>query len=397
MLRVLHTSDWHLGKKLFKEDRIPEQKLFLNWLLELIQKESINVLLICGDIFDTHSPPHEAQIIYYEFLYKLKDLNIHVIIISGNHDSGPFLSAPAPFLKNNKISVFGQLASNPKDMLITIGNIHFVAIPYFRSFELFNWAVGNELELDRNDPNFFINALKKYIQKSLETVPIEDKKILLTHHLFGMYTASGSETVISLSGLDSIPPQICDDQFDYVALGHIHKPQWINKNTPMIYYSGSPIPMRFSETEKKTISLLNIENDTIITQIIEIPKFRNLISIKCDLEKLDFNIEKINTTQAIGTLENFVELTVTIPNPKSGLLEEIQRKISPSNKLLLTNIIFPDDKKNDQQINFNEIRKGLNLTELFSKFYKEKYNTDSIPEVILSDFKMIFEESSLGD
>ena len=108
--KVLHTSDWHLGKKLYRLSRIEEQKLFLNWLSDLIITENIDALFIAGDIFDTPNPPSNALKIYFQFLKNVTDnSHCHIYIIAGNHDSGRFLEAPSGLLEDHRVTVIGQL------------------------------------------------------------------------------------------------------------------------------------------------------------------------------------------------------------------------------------------------------------------------------------------------
>ncbi|WP_372656201.1 exonuclease SbcCD subunit D, partial [Halobacteriovorax sp.] len=146
-MKILHTSDWHLGKKLYKVSRIKEQELFLDWLSKYIIHENIDILLISGDIFDVPTPPNEALKLYFNFLKTLSEKKqIPIFIIGGNHDSSNFLEAPAPFLELNNIHVVGNLNELAKDnyspyvhnIEIKGEEVSICLLPYFRTHELFN-------------------------------------------------------------------------------------------------------------------------------------------------------------------------------------------------------------------------------------------------------------------
>ena len=290
MLKLLHTSDWHLGKKLFKAERIEEQKLFLDWLLVEIEKQKVDYLLIAGDIFDSPHPPNEALKLYFDFLHVLAETKVKTIIIGGNHDSGTFLDAPANILLGQNISVTGQLSTDLKKHIHELKTDHsneivgVVTLPYFRNWEVHQ--MGRTWGIEEGE-DFGLNTIKRFLKETSEAINHCQKKVLLSHHLFGMYSAAGSEQAIGLSGVESIPNNVLEGLFDYVALGHIHKPQIIKKENPIIYYSGSPIAMRFSETMKKSLSLLTIEKNQLNQTLIEIPRFRELIQIECREEEVD--------------------------------------------------------------------------------------------------------------
>ena len=135
MIKILHTSDWHIGRRLKNRDRLEEFKKFFDWLEELIINENIDVLLVSGDIFDSTTPSAQAQDIYYSFISKIVKSNCkHTIIISGNHDSPALIDAPSELLKLLKIHVIGNASENPSDEVIKLydknGNLEISILPY---------------------------------------------------------------------------------------------------------------------------------------------------------------------------------------------------------------------------------------------------------------------------
>lgn len=373
-MRILHTSDWHLGKRLFKLDRTAEHEAFLNWLIDVIRDRKIDVLLIAGDIFDTPSPPHQSLELFYRFLHRLSvETSAETFIIAGNHDSGVLLEAPALLLKQHRVRVWGKLSA-PEDHWVTLssGNekIDLCALPFFRSFELLPQGEGDIQE-----------ALKLYFQRECA-----HPKFLMLHHLAGEFKAAGSEQVISLSGLDSIPSALFED-FDYVALGHIHKPQ---KAGPKAYYSGSPIPMRFSETNAKFVMEIVVEDQTIKSvDRLPIPVGRKLVSLKVDEENWK---EKLEASDFTSPLTCVVDVQITLPAPRIGLVDEIRSTLEARGAELLSyQPTYGEEKTEDLR---HERIFELSHVELFTEFYAAKYpEAPELPEELKKDFTELLERA----
>lgn len=390
-MKILHTSDWHLGKKLMRTERLPEQAQFLKWLLSIIQDQKINVLLIAGDIFDTPNPPYDAQKLYFDFLNELSQLSIQTFIISGNHDSGALLDASKEILSKLKVNISGHLSLKPSDHVFHLDGVSIVTLPYFRNYELYN--LGKTFDLNPDDDNYFLHTLEKFISTTSNSIPSHHKKILLGHHLFGFYSAAGSEAAIALSGIESIPLSIIENKFDYVALGHIHKPQIIKKEKPIVYYSGSPIAMRFSEKEKKTISLIEINNDKLTHEIIPIPQFRILKSFEINEENLNEAITEINGIIPPTELKNLIDINLKLKNPKNGLVDEIRAQIDQvRNEILTIAIYFEDDESLVESELLLKVKNNLDLKEMFGIFYQHKFNQTEIPLELAHDFNDLLDK-----
>jgi exonuclease SbcD len=368
-MRLLHTSDWHLGKRLFKLDRAQEHELFLNWLIETLKQQEIDVLLIAGDIFDTPTPPHQALETFFNFLHRVSnETKTQTLVIAGNHDSGHLLEAPSKLLATHRVKVWGKLSEKQDDHWIRIGNIDLCAIPFFRSYELLPQGEGDPLE-----------ALKKYLSRQRER-----PQLLMLHHLAGIFEAAGSEQVITLSGLNSIPSEILKT-FDYVALGHIHKPQKIASNS---YYSGSPIPLRFSETLRKSVVIIDEKDETLIPSHLPIPLFRELITVKTDETKYRNDLKSLS---AQSRLTPIVEVQIELTTPQIGLIDEIKTILNEKDMELLSYIPFyqSGEKKEKRPEKLFE----LSPIELFVEFYKVKFpEASDMPEELKQDFAKLLEK-----
>ena len=372
-MRILHTSDWHLGKRLFKLDRTPEHEKFLEWLLQTIIEKQIDLLLIAGDIFDTPTPPHQSLEMFYNFLHSLSTQTAtETLIIAGNHDSGLLLEAPSKILAPHRVKVWGKLSSDPNDhwkrLEIRGETLDICALPFFRSYELLPNGEGDALK-----------ELKRYLLKE-KSVP----QLLMLHHLAGVFEAAGSEQVITLSGLDSIPTEVLDG-FDYVALGHIHKPQKISKNA---FYSGSPIPMRFSEVHPKTLMYLEVKDGHFDIDKIEIPLTRALHIVKANEDNLREKLENLeNKTQ----LTPMVEVQLNLAQPQVGLVDEIKEILSKKKMELLSYI--PNYMSTEKKEARHERLFELSPYEVFQEFYKHKYPASpDVPTELKEDFKELIQK-----
>lgn len=280
-MKILHTADWHLGHRLHEQSQVEEQTLFLSWLLVFITNENIDVLLISGDIFDTGAPSNQSLEMYYNFLVKLKSTNCQsVIITGGNHDSPGTLNAPKDILNALSIKVVGKATENIEDEVFEIEvdgeKVIIGAVPYLRDGDIRRAVAGESFE-DLTD------KYKAALINHYEATAIRCKLINTSHapviamgHLFATGgTISDSEQNIYVGTLGHIGAEDFPTYFDYIALGHLHRPQIIGGN-PKVRYSGSPHVLSFSEVgyEKKVI-ILKIE-DNQISDIKEaiIPHFR---------------------------------------------------------------------------------------------------------------------------
>lgn len=372
-MRILHTSDWHLGKRLYKLDRSSEHEAFLSWLISTLIEQKIDALFIAGDVFDTPTPPHQSLQCFYDFLHRVStETKVETFIIAGNHDSGLLLEAPSRLLSPHRVKVWGKLSENIEDHWITLSKngetLDLCAIPFFRSYELLPHGEGDALV-----------ALKKYLTKK-STSP----QLLMMHHLAGMFEAAGSEQVISLSGVDSIPHEIIS-HFEYVALGHIHKPQKIG---PKSHYSGSPIPLRFSETKEKSVVILETGPNGFHIKIHPIPLFRKLITIKATESNWK---QKIQDLEGTSLLPPMVEMQLELTAPVPGLLDDIKATLLAKNYELLSFIpVFGEKEKKEKR---HEKLFELSPLELFEEFYITKFpEVTHLPEELKKDFMDLLEK-----
>ena len=271
-LTILHTSDWHLGRRLYGRMRYEEFEAFLSWLQETISAQKVDVLIVAGDIFDTMTPSNRAQALYYEFLGKVSKLCCeHIVIVAGNHDSPTFLDAPSKVLKFLNVHVIGTACDDLNDEVLVLdavdGTPHCIiaAVPYLRDRDVRGSHAGESM--DCKDANVIkgirahydeVASIAKARQEHLSNAHQRHIPIIATGHLF----AAGSKTTeddgvrdLYVGSLGQISADMFDDGFDYVALGHLHVPQRVG-GCEHIRYSGSPIAMGFGEAKQQKQVLL---------------------------------------------------------------------------------------------------------------------------------------------
>lgn len=271
-LNVLHTSDWHLGRRLYGRLRYDEFAAFLNWLQETISTQHVDVLIVAGDIFDTMTPSNKAQALYYEFLGKVsKSCCQHVIIVAGNHDSPTFLDAPSNVLKFLNVHVIGTACEDLRDEVLVLDDVNgtphciIAAVPYLRDRDVRSSQAGESGQT--KDANVIAGIRGHYdkvadIAKAQQAELIEAHQrhipIIATGHLFaagGQTTDDDGVRELYVGSLGKVSADMFDTGFDYVALGHLHVPQRVG-GRDNIRYSGSPIAMGFGEARQQKQVLL---------------------------------------------------------------------------------------------------------------------------------------------
>ncbi len=305
-LRVLHSSDWHLGRLLYGQKRYEEFEAFLDWMQAQIVEQSIDVLLIAGDLFDTTTPSNRAQSLYYRFLNKVAASDCrHVVIIGGNHDSPSFLNAPAQLLKALDVHVVGAACDNPADEVVLLTDADgqpeaiICAVPYLRDRDIRQAEAGESLE--DKDRKLVVGIREHYAQVCAAAEQLRQKlaaevPLIGMGHLF----AAGGKTLegdgvrdlyvgsLAQVGIDAFP-----ECLDYVALGHLHVPQAV-AGCERIRYSGSPLAMGFGEaSQQKSLCLIEFDGRSPSLTLVEIPRFQRLERIKGDQAALENTLDQL--------------------------------------------------------------------------------------------------------
>lgn len=251
-MKILHTSDWHLGRQFHNVSLLDDQAHVLDQIFQIIQRHNVEVILIAGDIYDRSIPPADAVLLLDHFIDKVTNvLRVPVILIAGNHDGAQRLSFGANQLAKNGIHILSQLSVNPNPVVLndSYGEVAFYGIPYADPAQVRD--VFNE------DVRTHEDAMKLIVDGIKQHNITGRRCVVLAHCFIDGGEASDSERPLSVGGADKVPYQLFQN-FDYAALGHLHGPQY--KGCETIRYSGSILKYSFSETrQKKSVTLCELD------------------------------------------------------------------------------------------------------------------------------------------
>ena len=301
-MKILHTSDWHLGQYFMMKTRESEHLQFLNWLIEVVNDQKIDALIVAGDIFDSASPPSYARKLYSDFIVRLQQsVCRQLIIVSGNHDSVAVLNESKDLLKALNVSLLAGLSDDLTDHLITIKDDQqnpqaiLCALPFLRAADLLKSAQGRsasdkQMSLQQAIADTYQSIFElAEAQRDGQAIPV-----LATGHLTAVgCSVSDSVREIYIGTLTAFPASLFP-AFNYIALGHLHRPQKVQK-ADHIRYSGSPIALSFDETaQQKKVNVIEFSPSLALTVTENIiPKFQKMQVISGDFASITTQIETL--------------------------------------------------------------------------------------------------------
>jgi len=326
-MKILHTADWHLGKRLYRHDLADDHVRFLDWLAETIEERAIDVLLVSGDVFDTTNPNDGSMALYYQFLTRMLPLRRQIILTGGNHDSASKLNAPRQLLRHLDIHVVGCASGDCTEELIRLSrgstDLLVAAVPYLRDADLRQSISGqtyeDRIEALRMGIRNHYERLADHCQTAFSGVPV-----LAMGHLYvnGASVSPESEREIhAVGGQAAFATEHFPEGFDYVALGHIHVPQRIG-SSEFVRYSGSPLPLSFSERDNRHQLLELTLEDGKITQVesVPVPRFRSLRHIAGPLDCVRDELERLEVDE--DRLPTLVEVLVEEENENLAIRQQ---------------------------------------------------------------------------
>jgi len=354
-MKFMHTGDLHLGKQLNDVSFIEDQRAILAQMLDIAKSESVDAVLISGDVYQKSSPPAEAMALFDQFLTGLTGMGLKVFIISGNHDSSQRISYFSSLIRSSGVYVSESFegALQRVELHDEFGPLNIHLLPFVKPIHVRRWL-----------PDEKINSYQEAVRAVLDNSDIDTsvRNILLCHQFItGSETSDSEEKAVG--GLDNIDAAIFAD-FDYVALGHIHKPQPMTRQT--LRYSGSPLKYSFSEVNhSKSVCIVDMGAKGDITlKIVPLRPVRDMRLVEGMLDDI----------MAMPYSEDYVWVTVN---------DEL---VSPDAKLALTTV-FPNMLKYsvsnsktrfDVDVLAGEALESRTVPELFSDFYRFQ-NNDQLP------------------
>ena len=398
-MKILHTADWHIGKKLHKHYLYEDFDLFINWLIKLITEQEIEAVLISGDVFDLANPSAEARKQYYRALLQLRKTNCQLIITGGNHDSPSMLDAPKEILNELNVTVIGGMPSKIDECLIPLQNkkgeneLIVAAIPFLRDSDL--RSIDEEVVYENR-----IEAIRKGIEATFTKAAKTSKDlypelpVLAMGHLYAAgIESSDSERDIQIGNQAAFQASQFGTEFSYVALGHIHKPQRVNAKIPT-FYSGSPLPLSFSERkDEKRLLLIDTEKG-FEPESIAIPSFRKLIRISGSIAEIQ---QKLFSLESQGSLTNLIEVELKEENYDANLIAQLDDLVTNFEKanfeIVKHRATFKNQlRESGKLFESHQHLEDLKPQEVFQKLLAQHSYAEEVKEKVNIAFQELLEE-----
>ncbi|REG94041.1 exonuclease SbcCD subunit D [Flavobacterium aquicola] len=407
-MKILHTADWHIGQLFHEYDRSYEHQKFLDWLIEIIRIEQVDVLLVSGDIFDISNPSATSVKMFYTFLNEATkaNANLQVIITAGNHDSASRLESPKPLLESSNVHIIGVVEKNIdgkidyEKLLIPIrdssGNIKTwcLAVPFLR--------MGDYPAItDCTNPyTEGVAELYKEAFEYAEKIKQDGQNIIAMGHLHTHHaeiTELDKTERLIMGGVECIPATAFHQDLKYVALGHIHKAQKIG-GKEHIRYSGSPLPMSFSELNyKHQVIIFELDQEIKNLEAIEIPLFVTLQRIPQShqpLHEVVAMLEQLPQVDSAPKTTPYLEVRVLLEGPEPALRHKVETALTGKKvRLAKIDVKYPDYAQEAPEFITPEKLNELQPLDVFSKIYQSRYNS-IVPTEILQLFQEVAQEAN---
>ncbi|MBW7892599.1 MAG: exonuclease SbcCD subunit D [Chitinophagaceae bacterium] len=409
-MRVLHTADWHIGQLFHGYDRTREHQLFLNWLIKTLADEQIDVLLISGDVFDLSNPSAAAVRLFYSFLNRATRQNpqLQVIITAGNHDSPARLESPKPLLESSQIHIIGLIEKDEQGVI----RYDKLAIPLKNSSkEIAAWCIAapylrmGDYPAVENSTNSYAAGVAEFYKQAYEyvlTIKQPGQAVIALGHLHAQKSELGDQDAMErpiMGGIESIPASAFDEGIGYVALGHIHKAQRVG-GKDHIRYSGSPLPMSFSEINyKHQVVVFDLKGEEIADiHAIEIPVSVALLrvpAVHSPLADVLSALTRLPDSQGSIDYAPYVQVCVLLDGPEPGLRYKVESVLEGKEaRLAKIDIQYktaPDKAADGEDLLVPAQLNELKPEDILRKVYTSKYSS-AVPDNLISLFRQVIQE-----
>lgn len=397
-MRLLHTSDWHLGQTLHNYERGYEHQRFLDWLLDTLVAERVDVLLVAGDVFDNANPSAASQKQLYVFLQQARARlpALQLIVVAGNHDSAGRLEAPAPLLAAHGTHVIGHLLRGENGdidlerLLLPLsgadGRVQAwcLAVPFLRPGDVPKLPAG-----DTQDAYLGGIAL---LYRQLTDLALARRQpgqaiLAMGHcHMVGGEMSNDSERRIVIGGTEMLPSGIFDTAITYAALGHLHKAQAVG-GQEHIRYCGSPIPLSFAEVNyRHQVLCLDIDGETLQSvRVIEVPRAVPLLRVPATpapIAEVLAQLAALDVPDAPAEAQPFLEVRVRLDAPEPGLRTRIETALD-GKPVRLAKIETSSTARSSAPENMTlDQLSQLQPDDIFRRLYQQKYAKEAPPELL---------------
>lgn len=397
-MRLLHTSDWHLGQTLHNYERGYEHQRFLDWLLDTLVAERVDVLLVAGDVFDNANPSAASQKQLYVFLQQARARlpALQLVVVAGNHDSAGRLEAPAPLLAAHGTHVIGHLLRGENGdielerLLLPLsgadGQVQAwcLAVPFLRPGDVPKLPAG-----DTQDAYLGGIAL---LYRQLTDLALARRQpgqaiVAMGHcHMVGGEMSNDSERRIVIGGTEMLPSGIFDTTIAYAALGHLHKAQAVG-GQEHIRYCGSPIPLSFAEVNyRHQVLCLDIDGEQLRdVRAIEVPRAVPLLRVPATpapIAEVLAQLAALDVPDAPAEAQPFLEVRVRLDAPEPGLRTRIETALD-GKPVRLAKIETSSAARSSAPENMTLDQLGqLQPDDIFRRLYQQKYAKEAPPELL---------------
>ncbi|MCU0734881.1 MAG: exonuclease SbcCD subunit D C-terminal domain-containing protein [Methylotetracoccus sp.] len=412
-MRIIHTSDWHLGQSFHNYDRGYEHQCFLDWLLDQIETESADALLIAGDVFDNANPSAASLKQFYRFLLDARGRvpHLNVVVIAGNHDSPGRLEAPAPLLSAIDATVVGQVGRDDtggidvRRLVVPLkdrtGRIRAwcLAVPFLRP--------GDVPRVEDVEDAYLAGIGEVYRHAAEHAMKLlrQDQALLaMGHcHMAGGHVSERSERRIVIGGAEMLDCRLFGARIAYVALGHLHLAQRVG-GTEHIRYSGSPLPMSFSEVRyPHQVVLFELDGPSVARiEPVAIPRFVDLLQLPeqpAPLAEAIAAFEQLPSEKMPEERHPYLQVRVRLEGPEPGLRSRLEAALS-GKPVRLARIDPVYSSRAGVAIDSDEPSEGdglhgLRPEDIFQGLYSSRYGSDA-PGEMMSLFRELLIDPGAG-
>ena len=397
-MRLLHTSDWHLGQTLHNYERGYEHQRFLDWLLDTLVAERVDVLLVAGDVFDNANPSAASQKQLYVFLQQARARlpALQLVVVAGHHDSAGRLEAPAPLLAAHATHVIGHLLRGDdgqidlERLLLPLtgadGQVQAwcLAVPFLRPGDVPKLPAG-----DTQDAYLGGIAL---LYRQLADLALARRRpgqaiLAMGHcHMVGGEMSNDSERRIVIGGTEMLPSGIFDPAIAYAALGHLHKAQAVG-GQEHIRYCGSPIPLSFAEVNyRHQVLCLDIDGEQLReVRAIAVPRAVPLLRVPAapaPINEVLAQLAALDVPDAPAEAQPFLEVRVRLDAPEPGQRTRIEAALD-GKSVRLAKIETSSAARSSAPENMTLDQLGqLQPDDIFRRLYQQKYAKEAPPELL---------------
>ncbi|ERT14388.1 exonuclease subunit SbcD [Photorhabdus temperata] len=392
-MRIIHTSDWHLGQYFFTKSRAAEHQHFLRWLIKQVENYQVDALIVAGDVFDTGSPPSYARELYNHFVVELQPTGCQLIILGGNHDSVATLNESKELLSCLNTTVIAHAEEDQQKQIKVLntkeGNTGAIlcAIPFLRPRDIMTSLAGQSGEQKQL-------ALQEAIAEHYDQLYQQAGKLRDELHLPLPIIATGHLTTVGASATDSVRdiyigtldafPAQAFPPADYIALGHIHRPQIVAKSEH-IRYSGSPIPLSFDEVgQEKSVCLVEFTQDKLASiTLLPIPQYQPMQLIRGDLQQIEQQLQTFNDYK--GEQPVWLDIEVATQDYLHDIQKRVQSMVAklPVEVILLRrsktqrqNMLAQENRETLTELSVNQVfTRRLEQSELEDEEHKKRLTT----------------------